>query len=73
MVSHLCNALTELKIFFNSFPGRCPGLICNALSELRKCPFFEMRPSGQIRSKCNANILTFYGLYAHAAKTIKKD
>jgi len=32
MVAHLCNALTGLKIFFNSFPGRCPGLLCAALS-----------------------------------------
>jgi hypothetical protein len=32
MIAHLCNALTGLKIFFNSFPGRCPGLVCAALS-----------------------------------------
>jgi len=44
MIAHLCNALTGLKIFFNSFPGRCPGLVCAALSGLKNAPFFEMRP-----------------------------
>ena len=31
---HLCNALSGLILLLNLHPGRCPGLICNALSGL---------------------------------------
>jgi hypothetical protein len=50
---NLCHALSGLMLLLNPHPGRCPGLICNALSGLDQKGIHSIATQivGQIRTK----------------------
>jgi len=60
------------KIPLYHYPGRCPGLVCKALSGLRKkCNFFVLPPRKRIYLNSKKWQLNFFCVENNSCKTLK--